>query len=87
MQLFIPTSSDAADPRVACLPDQAKQFVNLGASLSIESGLGDPLKIPDQAYIDAGATAVSRADGIAAADMVLRLNEPTLDEIAELKSG
>lgn len=88
MLIGIPKESDAGETRVPVLPDGVKKLIAQNATISIESGLGDSLKIPDSAYTDVGATvATSRTALLAESDLLLRLRKPSLEEVALLKPG
>ncbi len=88
MLIFVPKERDPAELRVAISPDTAAKLVALGANVMIESGMGRSALHDDRAYETAGATVTAdRAGSLAAADMVLRLRKPPLDEIPKLKRG
>ncbi|MEM8894785.1 MAG: hypothetical protein AAGC88_09420 [Bacteroidota bacterium] len=52
------------DPRVALNPDVAKQFVDAGNELLIESGAGESVWFEDQAYADAGVKVADSAEEV-----------------------
>ncbi|NUM54424.1 MAG: Re/Si-specific NAD(P)(+) transhydrogenase subunit alpha [Candidatus Hydrogenedentes bacterium] len=88
MQIFVPKEYDAAELRAPITPDTAAKLVKLGAYVTVESGMGRSALHEDAAYEAAGATvAADRAAGLAAADMVLRIRKPPLDEVSLLKRG
>ncbi|AFU99464.1 Re/Si-specific NAD(P)(+) transhydrogenase subunit alpha [Simiduia agarivorans] len=88
MLIGIPRELDAGETRVPLLPDGVKKLVAANATVSIESGLGQSLQIPDQVYIDAGATVASdRKTLLGQSDLVLRLRKPDLAEVPQLKKG
>jgi NAD(P) transhydrogenase subunit alpha len=72
--------------RVALSPEVAKKLKGLGASVLIESGAGGGANLPDSAYPGAEATAQAR-DALARADVLLKVQPPTLEEIAALREG
>ena len=87
-RIFIPCETRAGETRIAMLPALAAKLVKLGATVEIESGLGWSLHIEDAAYTAVGASvASSRAQGLAQADLVLKLHKPDLGEIAGLRKG
>ena len=56
--------------------------------MSVEAGLGQSIGFADEAYKEAGAVIVTdRAALLGEADMVLRLNKPSPEDIAMLKAG
>lgn len=77
MLLHIPKETKPGETRVSALPEAVKQLVGLGATVTVEAGVGATLLIEDQAYVDAGASVASDASAaLAEADLVLRLNKP-----------
>jgi len=88
MRIFVVRETSPTERRVAIVPSTVTRLVKLGAQVEIESGLGISVHFPDAAYTAAGASvAPERVSGLAAADLVLRLGKPPLDEIASLKPG
>jgi len=87
MNVFVPRECHPGETRVAAIPGTLEKFKNLGAAVYIEADLGSTLAIPDGAYENVGATVTSLADGLAAADIVLRLRKPPRDTIAHMKAG
>lgn len=59
MNLGFIKSNFINEQRVPLLPHDIKSFQN---NIYIESGFGDSLQIPDQAYVDKGVTILSRKD-------------------------
>lgn len=88
MKVFIPKECDPAETRVALLPDDAGKLVKLGATVEVETGLGDRISISDEAYQKAGAQiAGDRSEALNAADLVLRMSIPELEDIQNLRGG
>ncbi|MEE8059191.1 MAG: Re/Si-specific NAD(P)(+) transhydrogenase subunit alpha [Pseudomonadales bacterium] len=88
MIIGIPRELVAGETRVPVIPDSVKRFVDQGADVHIESGMGATIRIDDQAYKDAGATIISdRSALLSTADIVLRLRKPPLEEVSQLKKG
>lgn len=87
MLIFAPKENDSEETRVALVPSSIKKLVKIGAEIEVEIGIGLGLGISDEQYQAAGAKTVSRADGLARADMVLRLRKPPAEEIAQTKKG
>jgi NAD(P) transhydrogenase subunit alpha len=88
MIIGIPRELAAGETRAAVIPDSVKRFVEQGALVHVEAGLGASIRIEDSAYENAGATIVS--DRIALlnnADIVLRMRKPPLEEVSLLKRG
>ena len=88
MRIFIPREISEGENRVPLIPATVAKLVKLGAAVEIESGLGTSIHRPDAEYAAAGASInASREAGLAAADMVLRLQKPPAAEVATLKQG
>jgi NAD(P) transhydrogenase subunit alpha len=84
----IAVASESADePRIAVSPDTIKKFAALGAKVRVQSGAGLRSRISDEAYKAAGAEVVSRADALAAADVLLAVRRPSADDVKALKPG
>lgn len=65
----------SVEKRCPLLPENAKIYKRLGATVLVESGLGRAVGIADQDYIHAGAEIFTkRADALAKADAVLSVN-------------
>jgi len=88
MKLFVPREIDAAETRVSLLPDDAGKLARLGADVEVESGVGDSINIPDQAYQEAGAeVSGDRAASLSEAEVVLRINSPGDQDLLNLAEG
>ena len=72
--------------RVALVPEAARGLVKANLQVAVESGAGSAAFFSDAAYIDAGANLTDAATALAA-DAVLKVQPPSLDEVAKLKSG
>jgi len=73
--------------RVALVPEALGKLTAAGCEILVEAGAGAGAMIPDQAFTDAGATVVSTADLYAGADVILRVQKPSAEEAARLRSG
>jgi NAD(P) transhydrogenase subunit alpha len=72
---------------VAVVPDVAKRLTDLGLEVAVESGAGVGAGFVDDAYRDAGAEVVAGPGSVLGmADVVLKVQPPTLDEVRLLKS-
>ncbi len=90
MLICVPKETLAGENRVATIPDVAKKLIRKGAEIAVESGAGAGAGYNDQDYIDAGASVFDssdRADIFGRSDIVLRLHKPSIEEVAQLKSG
>jgi NAD(P) transhydrogenase subunit alpha len=86
MIIGIPRESHAGETRVAATPQTVGQLLKLGYSVVVESGAGAESSFADAAYADAGAEIGGRTEALSA-DVVLKVNAPTDDEIAALRDG
>ena len=88
MKLFVPKETNPAETRVPLLPMDAGKLAELGADVEIEAGIGESIKIPDEAYEKAGAqVSNSRTTSLSNADMVLRVSVPGSEDIQCLGEG
>jgi NAD(P) transhydrogenase subunit alpha len=76
------------ETRVSMIPEHVAKLVKAGADVSIESGLGQTLRIVDEEYTKAGASvSPDRNALIQNADMVLRIRKPAAQEVQLMKPG
>ncbi|GMV91300.1 MAG: NAD(P) transhydrogenase subunit alpha [Candidatus Hydrogenedentota bacterium] len=88
MHIFVPREIHPGELRVPLIPDNVKRLVDKGAEITVEAGMGAPSGHTDAAYEAAGAKVSADRDSmLSAADVVLRLRKPPLEEIAKLKRG
>ena len=88
MNLAVPREVHPKEVRVALIPEHVARLVKAGAEVAIESGLGQPLRIADQKYTEAGASVVANHNQlIQNADVVLRIRKPLAEEVGQMKSG
>ena len=86
MRIGIPREEQPGETLVAATPKTAAQLVALGYEVVVESGAGAAATFADEAYLAAGAAIGSSAE-VWAADVVLKVNEPSPAEIARLGRG
>ncbi len=86
MKIGVPGESHPGERRVALTPDTAGQIQKLGFQLCIESGAGQAANFSDQDYTAADVSVVD-GDEAWSAEIVLRVNAPTEDEIDKLHEG
>ena len=88
MQIAVPSETLANEKRVALIPDAVKKLVRAGFDVVIESGAGVKAGFADAEYTEAGATLSSdRHALLSGADILLRVNKPSLDDIKQVKRG
>jgi alanine dehydrogenase len=88
-QLFIgiPKEMDDYENRIVLTPEATSILVRNGHQIYIETGAGDASKFSDREYSDAGATIVYSAKEAFEADIVLKVEPPTTEEISYIKPG
>ncbi len=73
--------------RVALLPESVATLVKMNVSMLVEAGAGLTAFAPDNAYEEAGAKIETKANVIAGADLLIKIQPPTADEIALMKEN
>jgi NAD(P) transhydrogenase subunit alpha len=79
--LGIPKETAEGERRVALVPDVVKRLAGKGVSVVVEPGAGEHALIPDELFVEAGATVSPDVWG---QDVVVKVSPPTADEIARL---
>ena len=79
----MPREVAAGERRVALVPKVVEKLRSLGVDVLVEAGAGLGALIPDEAYQQAGAKIGDPWD----ADVVVKVNRPTEEEIGKLRSG
>jgi len=87
MKVGVAGETALGERRVALVPEALGKLTAAGCEILVEAGAGAGAMIPDQAFTDAGATVVSTADMYAGADVILRVQKPSAEEAARLRSG
>ena len=77
----IPKEISIQEKRVPLIPDAVALLVNHGHKISIESGAGDAAKFRDSDYSEAGAEIMESAKEVYKADLILKVEPPTLEEL------
>ena len=72
--------------RLALTPEVAKKLKALGADLLIEQGIGERTHVPDALFQEVEVVADAAAV-VARADVLLKVQPPTAEEIAALREG
>lgn len=86
MLIAIPKENPTLELRVPMLPPNVEKLVKKGAKISVESGIGATLEIPDADYQKAGASVEkNRKKLLTSADIVLRLRKPESKELTFMK--
>ena len=88
MNIAVPKEVHEGETRVSMIPEHVAKLVQAGAEVSVESGLGQTLRIVDDEYTKAGASVTPDHDAlIQNADMVLRIRKPATREVELMKQG
>jgi len=83
MKIALFKESRAGETRVALTPDAVKTLVGEGWDVVVQHGAGTSAHFSDETYVAAGATVTDAPSG----DINLRVNPPTIEEIALLPEG
>ncbi len=82
-QVGVPRESLDGERRVALVPKIVEKLVGRGLEVVVEPGAGAGALIPDELYTGAGATTGDPWS----ADVMVKVNPPTDEEIGKLRSG
>jgi NAD(P) transhydrogenase subunit alpha len=86
MNIAVPKEVHPGETRVALVPEHVARLVKMGANITVEAGIGRKLNFSDEDYAKAGAALeANRNQLLGAADMVLRIRKPAMEEISLLK--
>ena len=83
----IPKEMMMMEKRVPLTPNSVKLLVDSGHEVKIESGAGNPSKFTDKEYSEAGAKIVYTHKELFEAEVVFKVEPPTLEEIDMMKPG
>src|SRR5438034_2620538 len=87
MKVGVARESAPGERRVALVPEALGKLRAAGLEILVERDAGAGAAIPDQAYVDAGATIVSTADLYGRSDIVLRVQKPSDSEVKVRRKG
>lgn len=87
MKIGIPREGREYERRVAASADTVKRYKSLGLEPVVERGAGAGAAIPDQAFADAGATLADDPAEAWGAEIVLKVQRPTEEEMGRLREG
>ena len=88
MIIGIPTESFLNESRIAATPQTVKRLLKQGFEVIIQSKAGERANFSDLQFQHAGAHIVNdAADVFGKASIVLKVNEPTIEEIEMIPSG
>jgi alanine dehydrogenase len=83
----IPKESLAFENRVCLTPEAVGLLVNNGHEIIVESHAGDNAKFSDREYSEAGAQISYSAKEVFSADIILKVEPPSMEEISYMKTG
>jgi H+-translocating NAD(P) transhydrogenase subunit alpha len=88
VRVAVPKEVAAGETRVALVPEVVQRLVKSGVTVGVESGAGAAARYPDPTYAAAGAAVESdRGALLGSAQLVLKIQPPTAEEIAAMKAG
>jgi H+-translocating NAD(P) transhydrogenase subunit alpha len=88
MRIAVPRENAQDEARIALVPETVKRLVAKKFDVSVETGAGAGARISDDELKAAGATIESSAKELYdVADLVVRVNVPTRDEVLMMKDG
>ena len=87
MKIAVPKEITPGERRVALIPDAVAGLVKSGFQVLIERGAGEGAFFTDAAYEAAGARVVDADALYGEADVVLKVQKPTLEEADRLRDG
>jgi NAD(P) transhydrogenase subunit alpha len=86
VQIGVPRESKPRETRVAATPATVGQLLALGYDVVVEAGAGGAASFSDEAYAAAGARVLT-GDEVWGSDVVHKVNPPSDEEIARLRTG
>ncbi|NJN25535.1 MAG: alanine dehydrogenase [Cyclobacteriaceae bacterium] len=83
----VPKEVRMQEKRVPLTPNSVKLIVNNGHEVWIETGAGNSSNFTDKEYSDAGAKIAYNHKELFSADIILKVEPPTFEEIDMMKTG
>jgi NAD(P) transhydrogenase subunit alpha len=87
MKVGVARETAPDERRVALVPEALDRLSKAGLEVLVETGAGNGSMIPDTAFADAGATLVSTDELYAQSEVILRVQRPSVEEVARLRPG
>ena len=88
MRIAVPKEIKNHEYRVGLTPASARELVNHGHEVWVQTGAGAAIGLGDEQYLAAGAQIAADADeAFARGEMIVKVKEPQPDEIARLRTG
>lgn len=85
--LGLPKETSTEEKRVVLSPDAVRILSQNGIEVLVETQAGERAKFTDQHFSDAGAKIAYSSKEVFAADVVVKVNAPTEEEIADMSPG
>jgi alanine dehydrogenase len=82
----VPRETKTAEGRIALTPDGVRELERAGIEVFVETGAGAAASLSDDEFVAAGATIVPTAEDAWAQEMVVKVKEPTADELGHLRA-
>ena len=86
MRIGVPKETKVHEYRVGLTPSSAAELAAAGHALIVEAGAGAGVGFPDERYQEAGAS-IGTVEDAFAADLVVKVKEPSLEECRRLRRG
>jgi len=87
LAIGIPKEISRQENRVSLKPASVAVLVNSGHQVLVESGAGMKAHFTDNEYSEAGASISQNAKEVLASELLLKIEPPTLEEIASFRTG
>jgi alanine dehydrogenase len=88
MRVAVPAEIKSDEARVGLTPEGARELVAAGHQVLVQAGAGAGCAMADEAYLAAGARVIHDvAEVFGLADLVVKVKEPQLSEVARLRPG
>ena len=87
LYIGIPKENSFQENRLAITPDGVNLLVNNGHEVRIETGAGKESRFTDKEFSDAGGKIVYSTEEVFKADIILKVEPPTIDEIQYMNPG
>jgi H+-translocating NAD(P) transhydrogenase subunit alpha len=87
MKVAVVRETAPGERRVALVPEAVAKLRTAGFEVLLESGAGDGAWLADEAFAEAGAKVVGRAEALDGADVLLTVGKPDEATTAALRAG
>lgn len=87
MRVGVPKEIKTHEYRVGLTPAAVREFTDRGHAVLVETGAGDGIDAPDEAYVASGAAIGSASDVFSTSDLIIKVKEPQRTEWVRLHEG